>query len=122
LGSGQHANGLCGASVCHRPGRNVRSCCMFCGPDCCAQALPQRAGPLHSGAMTPEEEARALRNVVDRVGQRRPEVERAEMADLVRQRAAEFDGRPIRNFVRLLVEGGVMGDLRAGPSRATHNR
>jgi hypothetical protein len=40
----------------------------------------------------------------------------------VRNRAAEFDGRPIRAFVPLLVEGGVLGDLRSGPSRATHNR
>lgn len=72
--------------------------------------------------MTPDEEQRALQNVVERVGQRHPDVGRAEIADRVRDRAAEFDGRPIRTFVSLLVEGGVLGDLRSGPSRATHNR
>lgn len=72
--------------------------------------------------MTPDEEQRALQNVVERVGERHPDVGRATIADLVRGRAAEFEGRPIRNFVPLLVEGGVLGDLRSGPSRATHNR
>jgi len=95
---------------------------MFCAPEPDAPPLEHPAGPLDSGAMTPDEEKRALQNVVDRVGQRHPDVGRAEIADRVRNRAAEFDGRPVRNFVPLLVEGGVLGDLRSGPSRATHNR
>ena len=72
--------------------------------------------------MTPDQEKRALENVGKRLGQRHPDVGRATIADLVRDRAAEFEGRRIRNFVSLLMEGGVLGDLRSGPSRATHNR
>ena len=72
--------------------------------------------------MTPDDERRALQNVVERIGQRHPDVASDEIADRVRDRAAEFDGRPIRNFIALLVEGGVLGDLRSGPSRATHTR
>ena len=84
--------------------------------------LEHRPRAMDSDGMTPDEEQRALQNVVERVGQRHPDVGRARIADLVRDRAAEFEGSPIRNFVPLLVEGGVLGDLRSGPSRATHNR
>lgn len=96
--------------------------CMFGFANPGARALEHPAGALDSGAMTPDEEQRGLQNVVERVGQRHPHVGRATIADLVRDRAAEFEGGPIRNFVPLLVEGGVLGDLRSGPSRATHNR
>jgi hypothetical protein len=77
---------------------------------------------MDTADMTPDEEQRALQGVVERVGQRHPEVGQAEIADRVRDRAAEFVGRPIRNFVPLLVESGVLGDLRSGPSPATHIR
>jgi hypothetical protein len=80
------------------------------------------AAAMDSDAMTPDEEQRALAGVVERVGQRHPDVGRAEITDRVLSRAADFDGSPIRAFVPLLVEGGVLGDLRSGPSRATHNR
>jgi hypothetical protein len=77
---------------------------------------------MDSVAMTPDEEQRALASVVERVGERHPDVGRAEINERVRNRAPEFGDSPVRAFVPLLVEGSVLGDLRSGPSRATHHR
>ena len=63
--------------------------------------------------MTPEEEELALLHVAERVRERHPNVEQAEIVHRVQIRAQEFDGRPVRDFVPLLVERGVRADLRA---------
>lgn len=62
--------------------------------------------------MTPEEEERALQHVAERVRERHPNVEQAEIGRRVQIRAQEFEGRPVRDFVPLLVERGVLAELR----------
>jgi hypothetical protein len=99
-----------------RPGR------LFGDRDQYVRGIEHPATAMDSDAMTPDEEQRALAGVEERVGQRHPDVDRGEITDWVRSRAADFEGSRIRSFVPLLVEGGVLGDLRSGPSRATHNR
>jgi hypothetical protein len=99
----------------HRPACSVTA-------DLYLRGIEHPPGAMDSDAMTPDEEQRALAGVVDRVGQRHPDVGRAEITDLVRSQAADFEGSRLRTFVPLLVEGGVLGDLRSGPSQATHNR
>lgn len=61
--------------------------------------------------MSPEEE-RALQIVADRVRERHPTVEQGEIARRIRIHAQEFDGRPVRDFVPLLVERQVLAELR----------
>jgi len=65
------------------------------------------------GGMTPDEEARALGIVAERVRERHPTVDQGEIVQRVQVHAEEFDGRPIRDFVPLLVERQVLADLRA---------
>ncbi len=63
--------------------------------------------------MTPDEEERALRIVAERVRERHPTVNQDEIVHRVHVHAEEFHGRPIRDFVPLLVERQVLADLRA---------
>ena len=63
--------------------------------------------------MTPDEEARALRIVAERVRERHPKVDQDEIVHRVHVHAEEFDGKPIRDFIPLLVERKVLADLRA---------
>ncbi len=62
--------------------------------------------------MTPKEEARALQVVAQRVRERHPNVDHDEIVHRVNIRAREFDGKPIRDFVPLLVEREVLAELR----------
>ena len=63
--------------------------------------------------MTPDEEEHAMRIVAERVRERHPSVDQDEIVHRVQIHAEEFDGRPIRDFVPLLVERQVLADLRA---------
>ena len=62
--------------------------------------------------MTPEEEERALQIVADRVRERHPDVGQEQITRRVQVWAHEFDGRPVRDFVPLLVEREVLAELR----------
>ena len=62
--------------------------------------------------MSPEEEERALQIVAERLRERHPTVEHGEIVRRIHIHAQEFDGRPIRDFVPLLVERQVLAELR----------
>jgi hypothetical protein len=57
-------------------------------------------------------EDRAIRQVVDRLAERFPEVDTAEVAQAVDESRPEFDGSPIRDFVPLFVERSARHRLR----------
>jgi hypothetical protein len=57
-------------------------------------------------------EDRAIRQVVDRLAERFPEVDTAEIAQAVDESRPEFDGSPIRDFVPLFVERSARHRLR----------
>ena len=61
--------------------------------------------------MTPEDEARAIDDVIERVAKLRPDVGRQEIVDRVGAARAEFADRPIRDFVPLFVERSVLSGL-----------
>lgn len=62
--------------------------------------------------MNPEEEARAVDQVVDRLAQRFPDVPRAHVAAIVGEQHQRLEGNPIRDFVPVLVEHEARDRLR----------
>lgn len=51
-----------------------------------------------------DSEQRSVDEVIDRLGQRFPEVERDTISAIVAEEHEAFDGRPVRDFVPVLVE------------------
>ncbi len=49
-------------------------------------------------------EARGVEEVIDRLAQKYPDVERAEIAKIVAEEHQALDGHPVRDFVPVLVE------------------
>lgn len=64
------------------------------------------------GSMDRSEEDRAIREVVDRLSQRFPDVPTADIADTVTAVRPEFNDAPIREFVPLFVERDAKDRLR----------
>jgi hypothetical protein len=64
--------------------------------------------------MTPEDEARAIDEVIERVAKLHPDLERQEIVDRVGSAQAQFAHRPIRDFVPLFVERSVLTALGSG--------
>jgi hypothetical protein len=61
--------------------------------------------------MTPEEEQRAIGDVIDRVAGRLPSIPRQTIEATVEQHHHEFDERPIRDYVPLFVERDTIRTL-----------
>ncbi len=61
--------------------------------------------------MTPEEEHRAIGDVIDRVAGRLPDIPRQMIEATVEQYHHEFDERPIRDYVPLFVERDTIRTL-----------
>jgi len=59
-------------------------------------------------------EAEAVSQLVHRLRQQFPELPAEAIDDAVNGRYVEFDGRPIRDFVPILVERAVLADLISG--------
>jgi hypothetical protein len=59
-------------------------------------------------------EAESVSQVVHRLRQQFPELPNEAIDDAVNGRYVEFDGRPIRDFVPILVERAVLADLISG--------
>ena len=57
-------------------------------------------------------EAVAIENAIESISEDFPAVPPGEIAELVRTEHARFDGRPIRDFVPVLVESRVRGQLK----------
>ena len=49
-------------------------------------------------------EERSVEEVIDRLAQKYPDVERAEIETIVAEEHRAFDGHPVRDFVPVLVE------------------
>ena len=62
--------------------------------------------------MNPEEEEKAIAKVIDRLAERFPHIPRPSVEEVVLEEHKSFDGRPIRDFVPVLVEHGAKGRLR----------
>jgi hypothetical protein len=77
-----------------------------------------RTPRMHSVPMTPDDEKRALGDAAKRIEQRYPGLEPEVIVEMVESRAREFDGRPIRDFVPLLVERGVVSEIESMASSA----
>ncbi|MCU1599242.1 MAG: hypothetical protein JWQ47_2981 [Glaciihabitans sp.] len=60
----------------------------------------------------PTAENEAIEKVVERLSERFPEVERGRIDEVVHDEHHEFDGRPIREYVPVLVEHGAKQRLR----------
>ncbi|TFC85279.1 hypothetical protein E3T28_06715 [Cryobacterium sinapicolor] len=58
------------------------------------------------------DELQAVEKVVDRLTERFPDVPRSRVERAVREEHEAFSGRPIRDFVPVLVEHGVKERLR----------
>lgn len=58
-----------------------------------------------------EQESVGLRNAIDTISADFPEVPSAEVVSLVEREHARFDGRPVRDFVPVLVERVVRAQL-----------
>ena len=62
----------------------------------------------------------ALARLTERLSKQFPEISQEQIEQLVRGRHAEFEGRPVRDFVPILVERGVRAQLRTGWLPDTH--
>lgn len=49
-------------------------------------------------------EEHAVTEVIDRLAEKYPSVERAEIASIVAEEYGQLDGRPVRDFVPVLIE------------------
>lgn len=58
-------------------------------------------------------ESMAIANTIASISADFPDVPHGRVVDLVRTEHARFDGKPIRDFVPVLVESRVRGRLRA---------
>ena len=63
--------------------------------------------------MTTEEELKSVAKVVDRLVERFPDIPRSSIERAVLEEHKALDGRPIREYVPVLVERGARGRLRA---------
>ncbi|HEY0117940.1 MAG TPA: DUF3562 domain-containing protein [Cellulomonas sp.] len=63
--------------------------------------------------MQEDAEATAIGNAIASISEDFPDVPHGRIVDLVRTEHAWFDGRPIRDYVPVLVERRVRGQLRA---------
>jgi len=63
--------------------------------------------------MTPDDEKRAIGDVIDRIAGRLPGLPRTTIEAKVEQSHKEFDGRPIRDYVPLFVERASIDSLAA---------
>ena len=63
--------------------------------------------------MDASDEQKAVDEVAERLAARFPEVQRDQVALIVREVHAALDGNPIRDFVPVLVEHGARERLRA---------
>jgi len=68
--------------------------------------------------MRTDDEKRALNEVTKRIEQRYPGLERDVIVGIVDTHTREFEGRPIRDFVPLLVERGVVREIESMASNA----
>ena len=60
---------------------------------------------MSSGSGQPDDgERRGVEDVVDRLGEKYPEIDRARITAIVAEEHDAFDGRPVRDFVPVLVE------------------
>ena len=64
--------------------------------------------------LKPEDEAKAVSMIVQRLQESFPQVPADQVQHLVHRSYEEFTGRPIRDFVPVLVERMARNDLRAG--------
>jgi hypothetical protein len=78
-------------------------------------SLPLGSAVEDPERMKPDDERRALQEVVDRLAKRFPDVRQETIADLVSDHHRRFDGRPIRSFVPILIERAVQDQLRSQP-------
>lgn len=62
--------------------------------------------------MSAEEELRAVAKIVDRLAERFPHIPRQSIERAVLEEHKALDGRPIRDYVPVLVERGAKGRLR----------
>lgn len=76
-------------------------------------ALPQRWLGVDRGEMTPDDERRAIGEVIDRIAGRLPGLPRPTIEAEVEENLKQFDGRPIRDFVPLFVERASVDSLAA---------
>jgi hypothetical protein len=67
----------------------------------------------HPIRMKPSDEDRALDEVAERLAKRFPRVPADTIVGLVQEHHRRFDGRPIRNFVPILIERAVKDQLRS---------
>ncbi len=67
-------------------------------------------------AMRHHDEAEALTHVAHRLGSRFPHVDPATITEMVDRCHRSYDGRPIRDFVPLLIEHDVVATLRGVPA------
>ena len=69
------------------------------------------------GMSTTSDEARAVGQVMERMRARFPDMEPEMIRSVVEQVHHQYDGRPIREFVPVLVEREVVDALRLVPQR-----
>ncbi len=62
-------------------------------------------------------ESLAIANAIEAISADFPAVPHRRVEDLVHREHAHFDGKPIRDFVPVLVESHVRGRLRSAPRR-----
>lgn len=58
------------------------------------------------------DEAKAVGEVVDRLAERFPDIDRARIAEVVESEHRSLDGKPVRDYVPVLVEHGARERLR----------
>ena len=68
--------------------------------------------------MNPQEEAQAIEEIAMRLQERFPDTDPMTVSRTVSDVHHDFDGRPIRDFVPLLVERGAVELLRQTPDRS----
>ncbi|MWB98713.1 hypothetical protein GB864_09160 [Agromyces sp. MMS17-SY077] len=66
-----------------------------------------------SASLSDDGEARSVADVVERLATKYPEVDRAEVERIVRTEHHEFDGKPVRDFVPVLVEKAAKKQIKA---------
>ncbi|TFC44366.1 hypothetical protein E3T26_01090 [Cryobacterium sp. TMT1-21] len=69
--------------------------------------------------MSTDEELRAIAKVVDRLAERFPHIPRSSIERAVLEEHKALDGRPVREYVPVLVERGAKGRLRGHGAATT---